>query len=321
MAPPAFGLPVFDALRLAGVALDVQAAPRLGAAAIRQRQDGRLRALLAAARLRSRLWRELLPVPPPERDGAIDLRTLPIVHKAQLMRRFDDWIGDPEIELPALRRFMAEPANIGSAFLGRYIVWESSGTSGLPGIFLQDAQAMAVNDALEGVRRAVAQPWRRTFDPLYLSERMAFVGATGGHFASVVSIERLRRLNPWMRAAFHSLSILQPTHALVAELNALAPTILASYPTGIALLAEQARAGALRVRPSEIWTGGETLSAAVREFAEQAFGCRVRDSYGASEFLSIASECNHGRLHANADWVILEPVDEHARPRPAAAWL
>ena len=316
MAPPAFGLPVFDALRLAGVALDVQAAPRLGAAAIRQRQDERLRALLAAARLRSRLWRELLPVPPPERDGAIDLRTLPIVHKAQLMRRFDDWIGDPEIELPALRRFMAEPANIGSAFLGRYIVWESSGTSGLPGIFVQDAQAMAVNDALEGVRRAVAQPWRRTFDPLYLSERMAFVGATGGHFASVVSIERLRRLNPWMRAAFHSLSILQPTRALVAELNALAPTILASYPTGIALLAEQARAGALRVRPSEIWTGGETLSAAVREFAEQAFGCRVRDSYGASEFLSIASECNHGRLHANADWVILEPVDEHARPVP-----
>ena len=314
MAPPAFGLPVFDALRLAGVALDVQAAPRLGAAAIRQRQDERLRALLAAARLRSRLWRDLLPASLPGRDGAIDLRALPIVHKAQLMRRFDDWIGDPEIELPALRRFMAEPANIGSAFLGRYIVWESSGTSGLPGIFVQDAQAMAVNDALEGVRRAVAQPWRRTFDPLYLSERLVFVGATGGHFASVVSVERLRRLNPWMGMAYHTLSIMRPTLEIVAELNALQPTILVSYPTAVALLADQARAGALQIKPDEIWIGGETLTADVRRHVEATFGCHVRNSYGASEFLSIGWECAHGAMHANTDWCILEPVDERMQP-------
>jgi phenylacetate-coenzyme A ligase PaaK-like adenylate-forming protein len=42
----------------------------------------------------------------------------------------------------------------------------------------------------------------------------------------------------------------------------------------------------------------------------------LRNNYGASEFYSIASECAHGRLHVNDDWVILEPVDERLQPVP-----
>jgi phenylacetate-coenzyme A ligase PaaK-like adenylate-forming protein len=37
----------------------------------------------------------------------------------------------------------------------------------------------------------------------------------------------------------------------------------------------------------------------------------------AHEFLTIAAECAQGRLHVNADWVILEPVDAQGRPTPA----
>ena len=260
MAQPAFELPVFDPLRLTAVSLDVQAVQRLGEAAIRARQASRLRALLKSARLRSPLYRELLAGAAPESGGSIDLTRLPVVCKAHLMQRFDDWVADPAVREPELRAFMDDPQRVGSAFLGRYVVWESSGTSGEPGLFVQDVQAMAVYDALEALRRHTLRPLRRLLDPLYLSECLAFVGATGGHFASVVSVERLRNLNPWMGAAFHSLSILRPTAELVAELNALAPTILVSYPTAIALLAEQAREGTLTIRPAEIWTGGETLT-------------------------------------------------------------
>ena len=308
--------PLFDPVRLATVSLDVMAVPGEGASGWRARQQVRLRTLVAAARSSSPLWREWLPAGLGEGDAPIDLATLPVVDKPMLMERFDDWVCDPAIRLPALRAFLDDPAAVGGAFLGRYVVWESSGTSGEPGIFVQDAQAMAVHDALEGLRRHTLHPLRRLFDPLYLSERLAFVGATGGHFASVVSLERLRRLNPWMGAAFHSLSILRPVAELVAALNALSPTILVSYPTAVALLAEQARAGALRIAPTEIWTGGETLTPAVRALAEQTFGCRVRNSYGASEFLSIGWECAAGQMHANTDWVILEPVDAQGRPVP-----
>jgi phenylacetate-CoA ligase len=75
-------------------------------------------------------------------------------------------------------------------------VWHSSGSTGQQGFFVQDALAMAVYDALEATRRHSARPWLRLWDPLFLSERFAFVGATSGHFASIVSLQRLRRANP-----------------------------------------------------------------------------------------------------------------------------
>jgi len=42
----------------------------------------------------------------------------------------------------------------------------------------------------------------------------------------------------------------------------------------------------------------------------------VRDTYAASEFMVIAFDCRHGRLHVNSDWVILEPVDASGKPVP-----
>jgi len=158
---------------------------------------------------------------------------------------------------------------------------------------------------------------QRWFDPLMLSERFAFVGATTGHFASYVTLQRTRELNPWLAPSTQSFSILQPTRTLVDALNAFRPTVIATYPTAAAMLAEEVRQGTLHCTPREVWTGGETLSPAVRRNIEQALGCTVRNSYGASEFISMAWECAQGRLHANTDWVILEPVDERGQPMPA----
>lgn len=109
---------------------------------------------------------------------------------------------------------------------------------------------------------------------------------------------------------------MQPVDALVDALNAFTPTVLASYPTVALLLAEQAERGRLKVGLREVWTGGETLSPAVRQRIEAALGCRVRNSYGTSEFLAMAWECEAGQLHLNTDWLLLEPVDEYNRSVP-----
>jgi len=111
--------------------------------------------------------------------------------------------------------------------------------------------------------------------------------------------------------------VLQSTATLVERLNEYQPTLLATYPTAASLLAGERRSGRLAIRPREIWTGGEQLSAAQYADIAAAFDCAVRDNYGASEFLAIAWACDHGALHVNADWIILEPVDEHYRPVPA----
>ena len=53
-----------------------------------------------------------------------------------------------------LRAFIADSERIGEPYLERYVVWESSGSSGVPAIFVQDAHCMAINDALESLRRS-----------------------------------------------------------------------------------------------------------------------------------------------------------------------
>jgi phenylacetate-coenzyme A ligase PaaK-like adenylate-forming protein len=282
--------------------------------ALMQRQSARLAGLLRSAARNSPLYRATV--------GHIDPRRLclddfPVMTKPALMQRFDEWVTDPALRIDALRRFIADHERIGDDHLGRYQVWESSGSTGEPGVFVQDAQALAVYDALEALRRTVLQPLRRCIDPWFINERLAFVGATGGHFASTASIRRLCRLSPWMAHNLRSHSFMLPLPELVDALNRQAPTILTTYPSAALLLAEEAIAGRLRIPLTEVWVGGETLSASTRARIAQGFGCPVTQSYGASEFLSLASECRLGRLHLNSDWAILQPVDPQHRPVPA----
>jgi len=302
-----------DALSASAVVLDVLTAMRLEPLDIAGRQAHRLRSLLDATARDSAFYRR--------RWRGLDLATarlqdLPAVHKPELMARFSQWVTDPEITRPALRRFTADARRCGEPFLGRYVVWESSGSSGEPAVFVQDSGALAVYDALEGLRRHSPRPWQRVLDPLMLGERFAFVGAIDGHFASHVSLQRQRRLRPWLAAGWRSFSILQPVSDLVAQLNAFAPSVIATYPTAAALLADEAERGTLCIHPQELWTGGETLSPAVRQRVQAVLRCHVRNSYGASEFLPLAWECGHGRLHLNSDWAILEAVDARYRPVP-----
>jgi phenylacetate-coenzyme A ligase PaaK-like adenylate-forming protein len=306
-------LPPFDAWRSCALAADVAAASLADDAGLDTRRRARLTALLAAVARDSPLYRRLLRG---REMSTLSLQSLPVMHKAQLMARFADWVCDPDLRLAALRAFVADPTRIAAPFLGRYTVWESSGSSGEPGVFVQDSAAMATYDALEGLRRPALRPFQGWWDPWGMQARTAFVGAIGGHFASIVSIERLRRLNPLLGARMLAVSLLLPMPELVARLNAWGPTSLATYPSAAVLLAAERRAGRLRVGLNEVWLGGETVTPSMRRFVADAFDCPVASSYGASEFLSLASECRLGQLHLNSDWAILESVDQRGAAVP-----
>jgi phenylacetate-coenzyme A ligase PaaK-like adenylate-forming protein len=288
-------------------AWQVLAATSFGPFALQWHRTGRLQALLRAARA-SPLYAERLAT-----AGGVFEQMRP-VGKRELMGRFEEWVTDPAIRLARLRRFLSDPGNIGKPFNRRWYAWESSGSSGVPGIFVQDAAAMEIYDALEGLRRPPS--WRRWLDPLYANERIAFVGAIEGHFASIVNFARIRREVPGMAARMRAFSFLQPMPALVAQLQAWQPTVLATYPSTAVALAAEASVGRRQLPLTEIWTGGEALSRAARAQISRTFGCPVMESYGASEFLPLAAECPAGRLHLNDDWAILESVDEHHRPVP-----
>jgi phenylacetate-CoA ligase len=135
------------------------------------------------------------------------------------------------------------------------------------------------------------------------------VAATGGHYAGVASIERLRLVAPAMRESLRVFSLFKPLPQLVNALNRWQPSFVATHPSVANVLAAEQRVGRLKIQPAALWLGGEDLSGIQRENIRSIFDCTVLEQYGASECMSIACECARGSMHLNADWVMLEPVD------------
>ncbi|HZD54893.1 MAG TPA: hypothetical protein VE080_01440 [Candidatus Aquicultoraceae bacterium] len=295
-------------------AWDVRKATRGGADTVELRQRTRLAALVAFAKERSPFYRERYRHLPAR---AVDLASLPPVTKPELMGSFKEWITDSEISIESLTDFVSEESRIGSLYLGRYVAFATSGTTGRPAVFVHDPGAASVYLALAAWRRCLAllSP-RGAWAALRMGGRSAAIVATGGHFASSVIDGLSRKRFPRLVGRNRTLSLLAPLPDLVRELNAYRPAILGSYPTAMAVLADEQERGSLRISPQVVLTGAERLSPAVRDRIASAFRCPVRDTYAASEFPGIAYDCDHGILHVNADWLVLEPVDREYRPVP-----
>ncbi|HKU85266.1 MAG TPA: phenylacetate--CoA ligase family protein [Casimicrobiaceae bacterium] len=281
-----------------------------GRQAVEARAAARTAELIAFARKHSPFYKEAwrdLPA------GTAALSTLPIVTKRALMARFDGWVTDRRVDRAGVEAFIADRSHIGDRYLGRYVVWKSSGSTGEPGLYVQDDGALAVYDAMLAVQlQAPHLAARYGLGFVEHGGRAALVAATGDHFASIASWQRVCRGSPWPNA--RAFSVMDPLPELVAALNDYQPAFLASYPTTLGLLAGEQRDGRLRIAPAIIWSGGECLVPTAAKAIERAFGGVLVNEYGASECMSIAFSCTAGWLHVNADWVVLEPVDRDGQP-------
>ncbi len=302
----------FDQWTVGALATNILWTRCLGATAVAAAQAQRLAELTRRARAHSPLYRRLWERVP---DGPLQLTDLPVTTKAGLMAAFDDWCTDRAIAWRDVEAFIGARAHIGERYLDRYIVWTSSGTTGNPGVFIQDAAALATYDALVSVQLMSAAYANCDWNAVAAQGgRAALVTADCDHFASIASWRRVAHGNPWLD--MKSFAVTLPLPELVAGLNAYRPAFVASYPTVLALLADEQRAGRLQLRLAGLWAGGEVLSPAAHVAIEQAFGCALSNEYGASECLTIGHACREHALHVDADWVIMEPVDAHYRPTP-----
>jgi phenylacetate-coenzyme A ligase PaaK-like adenylate-forming protein len=283
-------------------------------AAIAAGQQARLADLVVFARAHAPFYQRLYHQIPP---GASDIRLLPPVTKSELMAHFDEWVTDPAVTRAGVEEFVADKTLVGQRYLDRYAVWTTSGVTGKPGIFVHDAHAQAIYSALIGVRGYRWLTPRLFWGLLRGGVRYAVVAATEGHFTLTDYMERARRSSSQATQRIRLFSVLTPLPELVQTLNTFRPIVMVGYPSVMQVLAQEQLAGRLHLAPILVGTGGEHLAAATRSHIVEAFGCLVRDNYGASEFMHIAFECKYERLHLNTDWVILEPVDEEYRPVPA----
>ncbi len=235
------------------------------------------------------------------------LTELPILCKAEMMEHFDELVTDRAVRLADVEAHRAADPN--SLFHGRYVVLSTSGTSGFRGIFL--FSRMEWVDLLAAGSRLAR--WAGLRPSLLRTQRVASVASTvpwhlSARFAQSIS----NCFFPYLR-----LDAADPVDAIVRRLNEWLPEILIAYPSLLDTLAEEKLAGRLRIPPLKLVSaGGEVLTLETRRRVKEAWGVRVFDTYGATEYYPIAMECPLGRKHLLEDGAAIEIVDDHGRAVP-----
>lgn len=144
-------------------------------------------------------------------------------------------------------------------------------------------------------------------------KRIAVVAAQRGFYPSGAAFEFMREIvGPYVDLQRYAAE--QPD--LFARLNDFQPHVLVGYASVLEALAahrDDLRLDHLR----QISNSSEQLAHAAREHIASAFGVPVFDHYGMGECLQLADACpTDGGVHINADWTIVEVVDDDYRPVP-----
>jgi phenylacetate-CoA ligase len=276
------------------------------------RQRERLNEVVAFARANSPFYAQKYRGLP---ETIADVRQLPPVTKLELMEHFDDVITDPAVRKAGVLEHIADLGNLGKPYLGKYMVWTTSGTTGTPGIFLEDKNWDTVIGAVNVLR--IGGEWYTgsvITGMMKAGGRSASVFAGNGHFLGVTMLERQRRSNRSRAKRIQLVPVTLPIAEIVKRLNDLQPAMFAGYASALGVLAQEQLAGRLNIHPAIVISSAEPLSDENRALIQQAFGVPPRNNYGCSEGGVMGYECRQGHMHLNADWIIFEPVDAQHNP-------
>ena len=246
------------------------------------------------------------------------LTDLPPVTKAELMARFADSVTDSAVELDEAIGAATSPGTTSHWIRNQYLVSITSGTTGLAGYFLNDRRSWAVLSGAVFARtiRDRLTPWQLARFSFGRRYRMAFV-VSGIGAAITTQVGRETSRASGLVVDSRRLSIMDPVEKNVELLNRFRPHYMHGYSTYIELLAHQKLSGRLRFSPEFVSLGSEPVTSRARETIQLAFPrAIIVEQYGTTECALLANQCFEGRLHANVDCCIIEPVDEQDRPVP-----
>jgi phenylacetate-coenzyme A ligase PaaK-like adenylate-forming protein len=219
------------------------------------------------------------------RERGIDVAScaptdFPVLTKSLLMENFDRIVTDRRITKRGVSDFLARSHDPKERFLGRYRVVHTSGTSGEVGYFLHSPR-----DFVRGLLVARRRDQRGFIRWRGRRVRVAYYGATGGHYAGVTIATSLAQGAMTLLFKVGVFEVNRPLAETIAALNAFQPDVLTGYTNALKLLAERQRAGALHIAPQAINAGGETMTAADAGVLKNAFGVDPTSGYGSSEHL------------------------------------
>jgi phenylacetate-coenzyme A ligase PaaK-like adenylate-forming protein len=305
---------IWHSLKFGARALALKMAARKPRQEIERIQRRRLRRLLQHAREHSSFYREKL--------AGINLSSarlpdLPTTNKAQMSENLDSVFTADDLHRDEIEQFFSDDANLGKLYRGKYVVCHTSGSQGRPLVIVQTMDDLELLFALQASRGnwqslGVWQILQRMASPV----RLAAVTLQRGFYPSAIAFEYMPE-GP--RKFIDTLRLSLGDDDLVERLQEYRPTHLTAYASVLHELARQAELGRLNLRPEleQVVNISERLIPKARRHYEQVFDVPILDDYAMGECLFLSNGCvKSGGMHVNADWAVLEVVDEENRPVP-----
>jgi phenylacetate-CoA ligase len=279
-------------------------------ARIVEHQRERLRALLAYAVERSPFHARRLAGVDPGGVDPRDLSRLPVMTKTEMMADLGEVFTDRRLTVAAVEEALAGARAEPATPLGRCVALASGGSSGERGVFVFDRPAVVQYVHL--LTRGLVARIAAAGGPPPGGLPIAFVGAgspvhaTG--FAPHVTVGGV------LPFRIHPVPVTLPLAEIVRRLEELQAPVLYGYPSIIARLAAERRAGRLRIAPRTVTTTSETCTPELREAITAGFGVPLADTFGSTEGLVGASPPDDEVFAFAEDECILELVDAEYGP-------
>lgn len=241
-----------------------------------------------------------------------DLSALPVMTKEQMLDELDDVYTDRRLDRATVEAALASTREDPVPLPGGHVAVASGGSSGRRATFVFDT---------DGFRQYIGMLTRGL---------VARIGQLGGPppgglpcvmIAASSPVHPTGLAEPLCRTGdlpfrWHSVPATLPLPVLVERLNALQAPVLYGYPSMLARLADEQRAGRLRVAPMAVTSSSETLTAELRERIETGFGAPVVDAFGTSEGLVGSAPPGDPVIVFAEDGCVVELVDAANRPVP-----
>jgi len=238
----------------------------------------------------ARLQNDLL-ASPFYRENALakkNLQQYPILNKSEFMSNFDQ-INTVGITLSEAMEVAekAERLRDFSPTINGITIGLSSGTSGNRGIFMASKKERA---------NWVACVLDRVIGFSLKKRSVAFFLRANSNLYSSITSKLLR---------FSFFDILGQIEGYIEKLNALQPTILVAQPSILLELASFVEEGKLSISPSKVISVAEVLSPEDSKYLKGVFQQTIHQVYQCTEGM-LAASCEHGNLHFNDDFLIIE---------------
>ncbi|HEY9687737.1 MAG TPA: hypothetical protein V6C52_12250 [Coleofasciculaceae cyanobacterium] len=214
-----------------------------------------------------------------------DLQKLPLLDKKTIKDNFEKLLS---------RKHYNYLCNMGT----------TSGTTGMPGKFVRDFDAINFEHAI------VWRHWHNAGDNG--KKRISLRGdiivpASQNH----PPFWRYNPANRELQLSSYHLSQANSIHYIRKILN-FQPKVLYCGPSMGYVLAKFFRYNGIDYRFDTVFTSSESLEPEVRKFIEGTFDTHIHDWYGQAERVAAIGECRHGTYHIQEDYSIVEllPSDD-----------